>query len=63
MRLLVNETSKLVSLFEGNPLSVPNIEAKKLYANHVDLASKEKAQFYNEMITVSQKESKERYDK
>lgn len=60
---LVNDSQKLVSIFVENPLNAAPPEIAKIYANHTDVAGKEKAHFYNEMISVALPESKEFYYK
>jgi len=44
---IVNDSEKLISIFVDNPLNVAPPEIPKIYANHADVISKEKAQFYN----------------
>lgn len=60
---LVNDSEKLVSIFVDNPFNVAPPEVAKVFANHTDIIGKEKAQFYNEMISVALPESKQFYNK
>ena len=47
---VIEDATRVAESFEENPLNAISAEIKKFYSNHVDLATREKAKFYKEII-------------
>lgn len=61
IRSLVADSVKIVDIFMENALNTPYPEVKKVFANHLDIASREKAAFYAEMIKAAFEEGSQIY--
>ena len=55
---LIGGSSEIVSKFIENPLNVSKTEVQKTIENHSDIARREKAAFYKEMVENALPKSK-----
>lgn len=63
IRNVVGESEKIVDIFLDNPLNIQAPEVKKCHSNHEDIASREKASFYKEMVEAAKPEGSDSYSR